>query len=189
MVDIETMGTVPNGAIVAVGAVAFDAEKVYESNDNGWWYTVISLEENEKLGRKFSASTIKWWLQQSDIARESILSPDDDELRIALNGLGNFIRTNTRGKRGVWANGVSFDLAILRHAYAQLSIPIPWHYRQECCMRSIRHLLSYVSEGCGLGWRVQNNELTKPEVPHRAIDDAIAQAKLVRDFIQHVRRP
>ncbi len=65
MLDLETMGNTPTSAIIAIGAVRFD-KKI-----KGKFYGVIDLESCLEDGLTVDASTIMWWMQQSDAARKA----------------------------------------------------------------------------------------------------------------------
>lgn len=53
MVDIETMATTSDAAILSIGACAFDIRSHDEPSDT--FDITISLESNEAEGRRFSA--------------------------------------------------------------------------------------------------------------------------------------
>ena len=66
MLDLETMGTGPNAAITAIGAVKFDPDKgeIVET-----FYFKVNLESSVKQGGVIDASTVIWWLGQNEEAR------------------------------------------------------------------------------------------------------------------------
>lgn len=69
MIDIETLGNKPNSAILQIAAVSFDPT----SGEMGNEFSVnISPKSCEKLGMKIQASTVEWWMQQSDEARDEV---------------------------------------------------------------------------------------------------------------------
>mgnify|MGYP006408929027 CR=1 FL=1 len=75
MIDLETMGTRPDAPIISIGAVAFDANGPLDS-----FYAGVNLGSSVNSGAKIDASTVLWWMQQSDEARAALV-PKDDELR------------------------------------------------------------------------------------------------------------
>ncbi|MCV5960230.1 3'-5' exoribonuclease, partial [Escherichia coli] len=74
----------------------------------------ISLESSMRYRARPDASTILWWLEQSEEARKSLTS-NTQELSTALSWLSEFIIKNANHKFvQVWGNGASFDCVILR---------------------------------------------------------------------------
>ena len=66
MIDLETMGVNNNAAIIAIGAVAFD----FEGNLGYHFYQTITLQSSVENGGIMDASTVLWWMRQSDEARK-----------------------------------------------------------------------------------------------------------------------
>jgi len=75
MLDLETMGKKSNAAIVSIGAVEFDIETGKTGRE---FYKVVDLQSCLDLGLKVEASTIYWWLMQSEAARKRICEKGDD---------------------------------------------------------------------------------------------------------------
>ena len=164
MIDLETMGTTPGCPILSIGAVAFDADGV----KNGTFYSAIKLAENPTV----SASTLLWWLDQSEEARHTLI---DDQgaawsVETALNELVSWVKEALGNDRlgGVWANGASFDLPIIEHAMRDAGVDVPWPFYQHRCFRTMKALPGAGDAG------------VKPEfggTAHSALDDAIHQAE------------
>ena len=66
MIDLETLGINPNAPIIQVGIVYFTIDGVYLSSQIN-----IDFEDALKHG-KADGATIKWWLQQSKEAQDSL---------------------------------------------------------------------------------------------------------------------
>jgi DNA polymerase III epsilon subunit-like protein len=165
MIDLETMGRAPKGAIVSIGAVAFDyTGKIGDT-----------FKVNTKFaGREVDEETVRWWLEQSPEALKGLRVPAAIPLEEGLAHLRKFFEPHHRPD--VWANGVMFDLAILRDAMGGAT---PWGYKQELCMRPVRK----IGEMLGVSW-----EGAPTGVGHDALDDAIAQAAYVVKVLERVRR-
>lgn len=82
MIDLETMDNRPTAAIVAIGAVAFDPATGEVDTDCAF-YINIDLQSSLDAGLTVSGSTVNWWLQQSEAAREEITAPGE-RLEMAL---------------------------------------------------------------------------------------------------------
>ncbi len=163
MIDIETFGLSPKGVIASIGAVSF------ESSESPILDSLYLNVHTNNQGRLITPSTIEWWLQQNKEAQVALFQEPRVNLDSALKSLTSFIRKADR----IWANGASFDLAILRDAYEQCGQSIPWEYGQEMCMRSIRVL------GKGLGIDYSTYKNNSGIVQHDALADATLQAKYV----------
>lgn len=155
MLDLETMGNGPLAAIVAIGAVEFDAA---EGTVGRKFYEVVSLESSVRAGGVMDASTVLWWLQQSESAR-SAFARDGINLPLALQRFSAWLDPDAR----VWGNGAAFDNVILASAYRNLSLPVPWKFWNDRCYRTVRMMHPEV-------------EMTRRGVHHNAVDDAESQA-------------
>jgi len=163
MIDIESLGVGEDAVILSIGGVAFDPKAgVVDKSDS--FYTKISWDGASQPDRKIDPSTLAWWLTQ-DMALFGDTIAGTTSLIKALHGLSLWLPKNQKDIGGVWANGASFDLGILKHAYKQFGLTVPWGFRHEMCMRSVR--------------RLANLEKPRMGVYHNALDDAIWQAEYV----------
>lgn len=161
MVDLETMDTAPSAAIVGLGACIFDPRSDTIADSYG---CTISLEDNIKNKRTMSAGTVLWWLQQSQAARDALVT-DPVSLRNALIGLRNLCEKHQPTR--FWANDPDFDYVILGNAYESLDFIVPWKFWATRSVRTIKELAhpngdfpDFIGEGTA----------------HNAMDDAIKQA-------------
>lgn len=177
MLDLETMGKGSNAAIVSIGAVFFNP-LTGELGDQ--FYKRIWLESAAKYG-ELDASTVAWWLGQSDEARAEINHNDSVGLNGAIRGFSKFVINNTKGSftyTRVWGNGCTFDNVIIANAYKQLKLQKPWSYAGDMDVRTIVEL----------GRKLLNFD-PKKDMPfegekHNALADAIHQAKYVSAIYQ-----
>ena len=164
MVDIETLSTQPNAAILSIGAVKFDVQRgIIEK-----FYTGISLESCMDRGMVVDADTIKWWMSQSE------------ETRSVFNGTTNvtaalmmFREFLPKENFFLWGNGANFDPVILGSAYASCGMYVPWNFRNVRCYRTLLSLFP-----------------DTPKQPlilkHNAIDDAVVQALTAIDILRRL---
>jgi exodeoxyribonuclease VIII len=171
MIDLETMGTGPGAAILAIGAVAMDFDSLTLGQT---WYTTIDLGSSVQIGGVIDASTVLWWLKQSDEARAAV-TRGERSIHEALIQLSIFLQTVAEGKRPhIWGNGATFDNVILRTAYQRLSLDPPWDYRGDRCFRTMRAMYPQVPK-------------VEPVVEHNALDDARAQATQLLNILKYAR--
>ena len=123
MVDIETWGGAPYGAITQIGAVKFNlfgAEFVRDI-----WRADVDIHSSVKAGAKIEVSTVQWWMKQDEAVRLTQYEQSNPvPLEFALQLFDEWC-----GDCLVVANPAMFDLAIIDNAriLAGLKITtVPW---------------------------------------------------------------
>jgi len=162
MVDLETLGNGSNSVIVAIGAVVFSQNELHDT-----FYKVVDPESCVQQGLKIDASTVMWWLKQSQNARDAICQPGLG-LMTALSELTTWYPKGAY----LWGNGATFDNVILDNAYKAIKTAPPWKYSAHRCYRTIKNLFPVdqpVFEG----------------IPHNALYDAVHQAKHLIAIANH----
>ncbi len=173
MVDLETLGTDPDCAFISIGAVKFnpftgEIDKVDSFYRRVDWESAI---EN----RSVKASTLKWWLQQSESARIEVCK-DGYALPRVLEEFRNWFPSGGV----IWGNGATFDVSILQDAYKRNFYlkTAPWEFWNVHDVRTICAL----AEGI-----IDKKSVPFEGIPHYALDDAIHQAKYVSTMWQKLR--
>lgn len=163
MLDLETMGTGPNAAIVAIGAVEFELTKAGGQLGDSF-YQCISLESAMSSGGQVDGSTVLWWLTQSDAARAMFAQPAIDHGN-ALAGFSKWMAQRGEPKNlRVWGNGASFDNVILASAYRRAELQLPWNSFNDRCYRTVKSMHPAAPT------------IQRTGTHHNAKDDAINQA-------------
>lgn len=137
MLDIETMGSQSNSAIVSIGAVKFDLRT---GNMGESFYELVDLQSCLDVGLQVNGGTIKCWFQKNEAARNEI-SLNENKLEIS-NALCKFSEFCSKDHT-IWANSPRFDCGIMQDAYNMTSLEIPWDFRKE---RDVRTLVSFNPE-------------------------------------------
>ena len=165
MVDLEGLGTGPETTILTIAAQEFDPlERGRFGRD---YYVRVSLESQE--GRSIEQGTIDWWATQPAAVREEAFAEEDRvPLQQALEGLH---RVMWHAKR-VWAQGPTYDMNILEHAYKSLGMPLPWKYYS---VRDSRTLFSLTPN------------LNSYPASHHALEDCRRQIDLLWDSLESLR--
>lgn len=158
MLDLETMSTSSNAAIVSIGAVEFDEDLGIVSK----FYETIDLESCMSRGFDIEPQTIMWWLKQSDYARESLFK---NNISIA-DALRKFQEWIGKDNLRMWGNGSDFDNVILENAFKRFKVNSPWPYWSNRCFRTIKY--SFPS--------LEQSVSKKDKIKHNSLDDAEAQA-------------
>lgn len=168
VIDLETMGTSPGSAIVAIGAVSFTDKAI-----DGHFYQRVCLKSCTDAGLTIDPDTVMWWLKQSDEARLEIAKPGEP-LAEVLQAFTEWITARNLvvgGVLRVWGNGPTLDLALLEESYKVCHRLLPWSFRDERCFRTMRAMFPEVEVNCFDG------------VAHHALSDAQWQADhLIRIF-------
>lgn len=161
MLDLETMGNGSDGAVVAIGACAFDT-------DTGKILSVfqqaVDLESSIKSGGKVEGGTVMWWLRQSEAARQALMK-DPKPVAEAAVAFCEWFRAWTGGSphTQVWGNGSDFDNVIMMALFKRLGWPQLWSHKQNRDYRTIKNMRPDIVKPA-------------PAVAHVACDDAVAQA-------------
>lgn len=158
MLDLETMGTSPDAAIVAIGAVTFEPA---DDTCPARFYRAVQLESAVAGGGLMDPGTVQWWMRQSDAARAVLHGglPIVDALIEFSAWLGDVADTDVQ----VWGNGANFDNVILSRAYTRARMVRPWRTYADRCYRTAKSLHPCV-------------QMQRIGVHHHAADDAASQA-------------
>lgn len=177
ILDLETMGTGADAAVVAIGAVALDATY----NLCGYFHAPLNLDDVLKYGCTVTAGTIQWWMGQTTAAQEAL---DLEEGMLLANALDYFTNWITRYGSGrkittLWGNGPEFDNALLANLYVKAGKKIPWDHWVSQSIRTLRQL------DYDMSWQIPRPE---PIIPHIAVFDAWAEAQYLQTFYSWMRR-
>jgi DNA polymerase III epsilon subunit-like protein len=169
VVDLETLSTHPNACIVSIGAVAFNLQDGVLDE----FFINVDAASSKSHGLHLDSNTIQWWQQQSKEAQRSWQS-DPQPLEHALEKFAEFYQKGNP----IWGNGSSFDITILESAYYAIGWDkdkvygdhLPWKFWDIYDMRTLTSLLG--------------KKLEKTGVNHNALDDAMAEAKLLIEMLK-----
>ena len=140
MIDIETMGTGNNAAILSIGAVKFDLSLRDVSHDCiiDRFYAPVDLKSSQAHGGKVDADTVIWWLaRERDEARVEMLGEQRIDLASVLEGFASWFGDDSLP---VWGNGATFDNVIVRSAYDSIGMACPWKFYDDRCHRTLKNL-------------------------------------------------
>lgn len=176
MLDLETMGNTSNAAIVSIGAVVFSPV----TGELGADFEVVVNLNSSAYYSDIDASTVTWWLTQSEEAR-SIFSRETPKssLKDALLELNQWFTGLGDAKDiQVWGNGSGFDNVILMNAFKATRIkPNFMHWND----RDVRTIVEMGRSILGID---PKTTFIRQGVHHSALDDAKFQAKYVSEIWQ-----
>jgi hypothetical protein len=172
MVDIETMSDAPQGALLSIGAVEFNLSTGETGKE---FYVNVDLQSCLDVGLTVTASTIMWWFQQSDEARNSITEAKGEPLYEALQSFSIFVKDCGGKDCEIWGNGPTFDISNLINSYHKIKLPIPWDFRKERCVRTLVSFAPIIKS------------MTKfYGVAHNALSDCYHQIKYCSDTFKKI---
>lgn len=163
MIDLETMGLGPKAAIVSIGAVRFDKTQILDK-----FYCTVDLEDAVNCGLELDASTVLFWLNQSKEAQSALQSEFNLPLRVALISLNKFITASDTNH--IWANGYK-DFQWLESASRATDLELDWHYSRERDFRTFKAMHPTI-------------QIEDESIAHRAIDDALWQARYIMEILK-----
>jgi len=180
MIDIETWSTETYAAIRSIGAVQFDIQlganavssaKLFPEDGSAspltFYANVLPPHDGDPYG-DVSASTMQWWENQGQAAKDAFSSPAQVPLAEALQGFRSWSRAADKSG-GIWANDPDFDLVIIKSACNRHGVAYPFQFYTH---RSCRTVFDWM--------RIPKNAHA-PLVAHHALHDAISQARKVCD--------
>ena len=164
MIDLEGLATGPDTTILTIAAQAFDpfGTGYYDQQ----YYARITLESQPD--RSIDQGTLEWWATQPSAAKEEAFMEEGRiPLDVALDSLGKLI---WHAKR-VWAQGPTYDMNILEHAYKSYGKALPWQFY------SVRDSRTVFSLWPGLA---------KPPTSHHALEDCRRQIDMLQATLRHL---
>ena len=161
MIDLETLATTPNAAILTIGACKFDP---HSTDVHSTYYERIVLETQESYGRIINEETLGWWSQQDPQIQEDAFGEGTD--RIDLKDAMKKLYTFGLGTTNVWSHGSIFDVVIIEDICRSFQQAVTWKFWE---VRDTRTLFDLAKVDVRI------------EGKHNALTDAVAQAKAVQE--------
>lgn len=160
MIDLETLATSTDAAILTIGAVKFDPfGNDVENPQCEKFYVKVDLDSCNDINLTVSDDTIEWWASQSKEAQEEAFNPEG---RLSIYDAFADLYKFCWGAQRVWSNGAGFDIVICETIFKRIHKAIPWSY---WAVRDVRTMFD-------LGI----NPTRPPILKHHALEDAWNQA-------------
>ncbi|MBL0709188.1 MAG: 3'-5' exoribonuclease [Sulfurimonas sp.] len=122
MMDIETLSTDSNGAILSIDAVLFSLQ----TGSLGKMFTVfIDIKEQVKEGAVLDRETFNWWSRPENVPTfDRLVASKKLGVRDALVSFNNWIKSLDIEVNNVklWGNGSGFDNVLVRNLYKRSGI-------------------------------------------------------------------
>lgn len=165
MIDLETLATSTDAAILSIGAVKFDPFGNDVTSET--FYRKVDIDSCHELNLTVHDSTIEWWATQSEEAKNEAFNPEGrEDIFDVFQQLYKFCW----GAQRVWSNGSGFDIVICETVFNRIHKAIPWSYWQ---VRDVRTMFD-------LGI----DPMRPPVTAHHALSDAQNQAIGIQNVCQ-----
>jgi len=166
MIDLETTGLTSLAGVWQIGYT----EMIDAANFRG----LIHLNPYDQ-DREVDENTVSWLEENADDwIKMRPMFPYLPLSQSTLRGWSNFIAKQDFDE--VWCKGADFDFAILRSLLNDVDVPLPWHYRKQCCMRGF--LNTYPE------FEVEYDSIQS----HNGEYDAIVQSECMNKILKHLGR-
>jgi hypothetical protein len=171
MIDLETLATSTDAAILTIGAVKFDPMGMdIEEPAMDSFYVRVDQDSCDQLGLRVMDDTVAWWANQSKEAQDEAFGTEGRiHIRDAFDQLYKFCW----GAKRVWSNGSVFDIMICEHVFRKLDKANPWQFWQ---VRDVRTLFD-----------IGIDPKRPPVLAHHALQDAWNQAVGVQNVYNTLR--
>jgi hypothetical protein len=163
MIDIEGLGTGPDAAILTIAAQSFDPFGTGHYDRH--YYARITLESQEN--RRIQDDTLAWWATQPEAQAEAFAEDNRVPLDQALDELYRLAWQHDY----IWAQGPTYDINILEHAYKSYNKTQPWQFYR---IRDSRTVLSL--------WPGR----PIPPTSHHALEDTRKQINILQQTLKHL---
>ena len=171
MIDLETLATTPDAAILTIGAVKFDPfgrERDDPKMDS--FYVKVDIDSCQDLGLVTNDDTVDWWSRQSKEAQEAAFDPEG---RISVTDAFHQLYKFCWGATRVWSNGATFDVVICEHVFRKIGKAVPWQFWE---IRDVR-----------TAFDLGINPKRPPITAHHALEDAWNQAVGIQNVYNTLR--
>lgn len=180
MIDLETLDNVASSAIVSIGAVECN---IITGEIGSEFYRVVDLGDQLTRGLSLNASTLQWWMKQSDSARQ--VFDDERNRELPAKVCESYIKwinslTANNDSIRIWGNGASFDNAIFSHFMRKYGFESPTKFWNDRDMRTIVGFYPYQLQR---QWKLNNQ---RTGTYHNALDDAKYQVKYCSNILQEL---
>jgi hypothetical protein len=177
MLDLETLSTRKNAAIVQIAAIAFDPTTGahlpgYEGAPSETFNRFVRQQYD---GAHIDPATVAWWMQQPTAASlGKKIETTGVDIGRALYELGEWYAKQP-DVVAVWSHGATFDISIVEFHCAVIGLKIPWHYRHP---RDTRTLFALAPGGMpavqGYGGALTHDALYDCEIQIKQVVGALA---------------
>lgn len=166
--DLETFGTTATSVIVSIGACAFQRSwEVFDADLTAAFYVNVDAQDCLNHGLTIDASTLEWWMKQSNAARLALYEPRPLPLKRAIDELSAWVAAIGGREVPCWTHA-TFDAPIVGNACKAVGRNLHniTSYKKQRDIRTLNDLGGYY-------------EVDRKGEHHNAVDDAVFQAEYI----------
>jgi hypothetical protein len=167
MIDIETLSSQSDAAVISIGLVGFDEERILYRES-------FAIDEHDWHGH-VDPRTVKWWMEQGAEAQAfSFRNEFPKSADLAAFRLSEFAARFCQDE--CWANGPQFDLVVLRNWWRRVKgdDKLPIYYRAYRDCRTLWRAAEARGADLTPAWTREGI------IPHHPLSDAETQACAVQ---------
>ena len=166
MVDIESLSSRQDAAIIAIGLCLFDDKEILDSHQ-------ILIDPRFAPGHR-DPETLKWWNRQDPDVFRKMMSGDTMPWDACEEMYA--ICESTWEARTIWANAPTFDVNLLRRLFDLYDVDFPFHFSREMDYRSVKKFAKKM--------KIDFSEPLNSRSAHDAESDAVAQAEALQIMLR-----
>lgn len=171
MIDLETLDVKPSATVLSLGAVKFDP--LSDAEPHSELYFKILIDDQDRLNRTVSDSTIEWWGRQDPAVMEEAFDQSNSNEVMTVEQALAALNKWAVGVDEFWGHGYGFDFTILEDMYRQIGKPIPWQFWQISDARTVTKRMP------------RDPRKDMQTGLHHALKDSYYQAKSIQKIYQH----
>lgn len=181
--DLETLSTNKNAVVLTIGAATVSPT---EGVGKSTFSVALCAQAQIDEGLHVSFETLRWWMRQSNEAKREAFEVPHVHPVVGLEMFRGWLASH--GYPPVWSKGPHFDGAILDSLCEAFGVEAVIPYRNHRDIRTIEEAFqSYVKDERVLErfWSMRERAY-RETVEHDAVQDAIAQGKVVEFWIKEL---
>lgn len=183
MIDLETMSSEKDAAIVSIGAVQFG--NLMDPDVSPQFYGKCDPQSSEAAGLHVSKETMAWWDKQDPVIRAETFSGTDSISSLLMDFEAWMVKTfggvDTLQTVELWSRGSDFDLVVLPHAFCKVLGYYPFNFRMHRCHRTLE---SFMTPGL---MNLAKQSFQHLATKHNALNDAKYQAGIANVALANIR--
>lgn len=166
MIDVETLSTKPDAAIIQLAAVMFN----FSNNETETFCMNCSIQSSVELGLSVDKDTLVWWKNQPKEVLKSV-TDNPHPIQTVFQKFDEFLGEN-KSSIVFWCNGMNFDYPVIESTCRALDRPVFWKYWN---LRDARTVYSVF----GLNMK----EFPRVGNYHNALDDCLTQINALKQCL------
>jgi len=175
MIDVESFGE----CIPSLAIVPFDLATGECMPAKLCIILTLDINWQQERGLLCDQSTLRWWMQQGDEARDALFNlPDSRHCKLPIQvGMEFDIIKEVWGIRPeedhhrVWGKPGSYDWPKMERLCKAARVQMPFHFRTSRCLRTMKELCGTLNNEERNKWKIDNNIIS-----HNPYDDCRLQA-------------